>query len=62
MMKTFEGLAEGTIVYNKEYDETMKVHYSSYWQEDDTKEICFETEKCLWRGTEFDPADWEVKE
>ena len=59
-MKTFEGLKEGTVLYSKEYNEYMTVHYSSYWQEDNTKEICFATERCLHRGCEFDPRDWEI--
>lgn len=61
-MKTFEGLKEGTVLYSPEYpgDGEMTVHYSNCFSE--TKELCFADEKgFLWRGNQFDPADWEVK-
>ena len=59
-MKSFEGLKEGTIIHN-DIDGDMIVRYSDWFSETNEKEICFETEKCLWRGTEFDPRDWDVK-
>ena len=63
-MKTFEGLKEGTILYSPEYlnDGNMTVCYSNYFSETNEKELCFADEKgFLWRGNQFDPADWQLK-
>ena len=60
-MKTFNGLKEGTVIHN-EIDGDMVVRYSDWFSESGEKELCFESERCLWRGTEFDPANWELAE
>jgi hypothetical protein len=59
-MKSFEGLKEGTVIHN-DIDGDMTVQYSDFFSETDEKEICFATANCLWRGCQFDPADWEIK-
>lgn len=60
-MKTFEGLKAGTIIHNS-IDGDMVVVYSDWFNETEEKELCFQTDDSLWRGTEFDPTDWEQKQ
>ena len=58
-MKTFDNLKEGTVIHN-DIDGDMTVVYSDAFSS--TKELCFVSENCIWRGNQFDPKDWEVKE
>ena len=60
-MKSFEGLKEGTVIHN-DIDGDMIVRYSALFSETHEKEFCLESERSLWRGCQFDPADWEVKD
>ena len=57
-MKSFEGLKEGTVIHN-DIDGDMIVRYSAWFSETNEKELCFESENMIWRGCQFDPADWE---
>ena len=60
-MKTFEGLKEGTVITNP-VDGKMIVRYSDWFNEGGRKELCFESETCLWSGLQFSPDDWEILE
>ena len=60
-MKSVEGLKEGTVIHN-DIDGDMIVRYSTLFSETHEKEFCLESERSLWRGCQFDPADWEVKD
>lgn len=60
-MKSFEGLKEGTVIHN-DVDGDMIVRYSAWFSETNEKELCFESENMIWRGCQFDPADWEIKD
>jgi len=57
-MKSFEGLKDNDVIYNP-IDGIMTVSYSNFFSETNEKELCFATPRCLWRGCQFDPADWE---
>ena len=59
-MKSFEGLKEGTVIHN-DIDGDMTVTYSDFFSDTNKKELCFISEKCIWRGCQFDPTDWEIK-
>lgn len=59
-MKSFDGLQDGTVVVNP-IDGEMVVRYSDWFSETGERELCFESESCLWRGSEFNPTDWEVR-
>lgn len=59
-LTTFEGLPAGTVLVSS--DGEMTVTYSDYWSENGEKEFCLADDKCLWRGCQFDPADWKIKE
>lgn len=59
-LTTFEGLPAGTVLVSS--DGEMTVTYSDYWSENGKKEFCLADDKCLWRGCQFDPADWKIKE
>ena len=58
-MKSFEGLKDKDVVYNAT-DGIMTVSYSDFFSETNEKELCLATPRCLWRGFQFDPADWEL--
>lgn len=60
-MKSFNELKDGDIVYNAT-DGIMTVGYSDFFSETSEKELCFATPRCIWRGCQFDPADWECLE
>lgn len=59
-LTTFDGLPAGTVLTSTDGD--MTVAYSDFWSEDGEKEFCLADDKCLWRGCQFDPADWRIKE
>lgn len=58
-MKSFEGLKDGDMIYNPT-DLVATVRYSKIFSETGEKEFCLETTNCIWRGCQFDPADWEL--
>jgi len=60
-MKSFEGLKEGAVIHN-DIDGDMIVRYLVWFSETNEKELCFESENMIWRGCQFDPADWEIKD
>ena len=59
-MKTFEGLEQGTVITNS-IDGDMIVCYSDAFSENGEKEFCLASGESVWRGCQFDPAEWEIK-
>lgn len=60
-MKTFDNLEAGTVLVNKENSEEMTVTYVD-WDCIGKKEFCLYSTKSIFRGNQFDPTDWEIKQ
>lgn len=65
----WNNLKEGQIIHN-EIDGYMEVTYSSAFSDKNEKELCLVghfvvdslDKSCIWRGSQFDPKDWEIIE
>lgn len=59
-MKTFDNLKAGTVLVSKEDAEEMTVAYVD-WDGTGQKEFCLYNTS-IFRGSQFDPEDWEIKQ
>ena len=58
MLKTFDGLKEGTLLKDCNGDH-YRVSYREFWG--DAKCVCLVTERSIYPASEFDPRDFEIE-
>lgn len=59
-MRTFDGLKDGTVLISKDDEEMTVAHVD--WDGTGEKEFCLVGTESIFRGIQFDPQDWQIKQ